>query len=256
MMLPFPFPAAGGRADAGEQLINSVVAAAIRALLSKVEDLQIGIYCQPMSKLLQGAIDSFNLRGRGMVIKNQFRVESLRVDTDAIAVDLGAMLGGRVRLQRPTEAIASVVLREEDINTAFEAPLVLSKMRGMRVEGGDETLAIRQTRVQLLDDNWMDFKTEIVFEQSGRSEPLRFKAHLATEEQRRIVLDQTDFEGQSEEACQLGHLFVAQFNRIMDLDKFNLDGATLRVHRLRIRNQQLIFEGRAHIDHFPGQHRK
>ncbi len=248
MMLPFKLPVPGGRADAGEQMINSVVATAIRALLSKVEDLKVSIYCQPTSKLLQGAIDNFSLEGRGMVIKNQFRVESLRVDTDAIAIDLGAILGGKVRLVRSTDAIASVVLREEDINTSFEAPLVVTKMCGMPLDGSDETVAFRNTRVQLLDNNCIAFQTDVLFETSGREDKVHLQARIAVEDQRRIVLVDPEYDPDSE---TLGPLFVAQFNRIMDLDKFNLDGAVLRVHRLRVRNQQLVFEGRARVNHFP-----
>lgn len=252
MMFPFPFPVAGGRADAGEQLVSSAVSTAIRALLSRVEDLQVSVHCQPVSKLLQGALDGFSLRGRGLVIKNSFRAEILRVDTDAIAIDLGAILGGRVRLLRPTVAVTSVVLREEDINAAFEAPLVVSKMRGIAVEGGGQTLAFEKTRIQLGEDNRVHFETDILLEQSGERLHTGLQARLTVEEQRRIVLADVLFEDDDPRSREWAALFVAHFNRLMDIDKFNLDGATLRIQRLYTRNRQLTFEGRANINHFPG----
>jgi hypothetical protein len=253
MMLPFQLPGTSQRADVGEQMVSAVVQTAIRALLTRVEDLQVTIQCQPVSKLLMGAIDSFRLQGRGLVIKNQFRVDSMRVETDAIAIDLGSTLAGRVRLNRSLEAVAAVVLREEDINQSFEAPLVVGKMRGIPAgDGSGETLAFAGTRVTLETDNWISFKTRITFEGSGREGDVAFRARLGVEEQRRIVLSSPEVAEGGDR--MLAELFVSQFNRIMDVDKFNLDGATLRIHRLRVRDAQLIFEGRAKVAHFPGTH--
>lgn len=257
MMLPFNFAASSQRADAGEKLISSVATTAIRALLSGADDLQVSIYCQPVSKLLQGAIDNFTMKSKGMLIKNQFRAESVRVDTDAIALDLGAVLGGKVRLLRPTEAIASVVLLEEDINRSFEAELVTKKLQGIslaefeELDRPGETASFTRTRIELLDDNHIRLRTQITFEQSGETGEVAFTARMGVVEQRRLVLEEPVFEDDSPQARKLGQVFVDQFNRMMDLDKFNLDGVILRIHRLRVRNRQLIFEGRAKINHFP-----
>jgi hypothetical protein len=46
--------------------------------------------------------------------------------------------------------------------------------------------------------------------------------------------------------------FAAVLNRMVDLERFNLDGVLLRVNRLETQGKQLVFSGYAQIDHFPG----
>jgi hypothetical protein len=39
---------------------------------------------------------------------------------------------------------------------------------------------------------------------------------------------------------------------MVDLDRFDLDGVTMRINRLETQGKTLVFSGYAQIDHFPG----
>jgi hypothetical protein len=64
------------------------------------------VRCYPSSKLLQGSIDSFKMSGRGLVIRKDFAVEEMSFETDAVAIDFGSVLSGKLSLKQPTQAIA------------------------------------------------------------------------------------------------------------------------------------------------------
>jgi hypothetical protein len=44
---------------------------------------------------------------------------------------------------------------------------------------------------------------------------------------------------------------INHVNNLLDLDKFALEGSQLRVDRIRLQNQEIVFYGSAQIDQFP-----
>ncbi|GAB4233821.1 MAG: DUF2993 domain-containing protein [Elainellaceae cyanobacterium] len=248
--------------DIGEQMLNTVAAQSIRHLFSKSESVEVEIRCYPSSKLLQGSIDSFKMSGRGLVIRKQFEVETMSFETDAVALDFGAVLAGKVRLKQPTQAVAQVVLSEDGINRAFEAELVRKRLQNVDMElltnlSGGEPVSFKKVQVQLLPDNQVKIFAET--DLPNRSNvPIRLLATIVVEKRRRITFSDAQFEpsdipedmrGLSE---ALSKAFVEVLNSMVDLDRFDLDGVMLRVNRLETQGQKLIFSGYAQIDHFPG----
>ena len=108
----------------GKQLINTVATEALRRMFSASDSLSVDVRCQSPAQLLQGSLDGFRMEGAGLVIRRQFRTQSMNFETDAVAVDFGAVMQGRLALKNGTQAIAQVTLAEADLNQAFRAPLV------------------------------------------------------------------------------------------------------------------------------------
>ena len=109
--------------DWGERMLNSVASKTIRHLLTQSESIEVSVRCYPSSKLLQGSIDNFKMSGRGLAIRKDFLVEEMSFETDAVALDFGSVLGGKLKLKQPTQAVAEVKLSEAGINHAFSAEL-------------------------------------------------------------------------------------------------------------------------------------
>ena len=144
--------------DWGENLINSVASNTIRHLFTRSESVEVSIKCNPSSKLLQGTIDSFKMNGSGLVIRKQFRTEEMSFETDAVAIDFGSAVQGKMSLKQPTQAIAQVKLSEADINKSFEADLVRKRLENLTPEGltaisGGEPVSFTDIEVRLLPDN-------------------------------------------------------------------------------------------------------
>jgi hypothetical protein len=70
------------------------------------------------------------------------------------------------------------------------------------------------------------------------------------EDRRKIQFIDVQYSGNQEE-INLSQALVNHVNDLLDLDKFALDGTQLKVDRLRIQNNSLIFYGSAQINQFP-----
>lgn len=248
--------------DFGEQMLNAVAAQSIRHLFTQSEKVEVVIRCYPSSKLLQGSIDSFKMSGRGLTIRRQFEVEEMSFETDAVSIDFGSVLGGKLRLKQPTQAVAQVVLNEASLNRAFEADLVQKRLQNVDLEAltnlsGGEPVSFRNVQLQLLPENRVKLSAET--DLPNRSHvPIHLIATLAIEKRRRIAFQNPQFqpEGVPEDVRGISQVVSQAFAEILDgmvdLDRFDLDGVMLRINRLETSGDKLIFSGYAQIERFPG----
>ena len=247
--------------DMGERMLNAVATQSIRHLFTRCGDLDVAIRCSPPSKLLQGSIDSFKMRGSDLVIRREFQTLEMAFETDTVAVDLGAVLGGQIKLRQPTQAIAHIVLTQDAINQAFEAELVKPRLQNLedpaltRLSGG-EPVSFRDVSVTLQPNQQV--MVLATTDLPNRSDiPIRMQATLQIQKRKRLLFaeHQVILDGIPEDVQSLSQLLTDALaevlNNMVDLDRFNLDGITLRLNRLETSGQKLIFSGYAQIDHFP-----
>lgn len=250
------------QSDFGEKMLNTVASQSIRRLFSECEAVEVDIRCFPSSKLLQGSVDSFKMLGKGLVIRRQFRVEQMAFETDAIAIDFGSVLKGQIRLKQPTQAIAQVTLSEDGINEAFSADLVRKRLNDVSLTldsalGIDTPVSFRDISIKLLASNQIEIHAKVDI--PGRDAvPVSVRTSLAVERRRRLLFTNAEFQADliPEEARALSAPLTAAFveilNNMVDLDRFDLDGVEMRINRVEIQPQKLLFSGYAQINHFPG----
>ncbi|SRR5579883_44651 len=255
------FTAPPTSADFGERMLNKVVSQSIRHLFTQSESVDVAIRCSPSSKLLQGSIDSFKMSGRRLLIRRDFWVEEMSFETDAVSIDFGSVMTGKIRLRQPTQAIAQVVLTEEGINQAFMAELVKKRLLDIDTPeltalSGGEPVSFSDVNLKLLPNNQIKIfaKTEL----PNGSVPISLTANLAVERRRRISFQNPQFdETVVPEALRgvsrvLTLAFASILDNMVDLDRFDLDGVTMRINRLETQDDRLVFSGYAQIEHFPG----
>lgn len=247
--------------DFGERMLNKVVSQSIRHLFSQSESVDVSIRCSPSSKLLQGSVDNFKMSGRSLVIRKDFWVKEMSFETDAVSIDFSSVLGGKIRLRQPTQAIAQVILTEEGINHAFTAELVKKRLLNIDTPeltnlSGGEPVSFTDVNLQLLPDSKIQIfaKTEL----PNGIVPISLTATLAVERRRRISFQQPQFNEDvvPEELRGISRVMTMAFAEILDnmvdLDRFDLDGVTMRINRLETQGKTLVFSGYAQIEHFPG----
>ncbi len=247
--------------DWGEQLLNKVASNTIRHLFTKSESVEVKVRCQPASKLLQGGIDSFQMSGRGLVIRKAFRTEELTFETDAVSIDFGSVMQGKLALKQPTQAIAKVKLNEEDINVAFEAELVRRRLENLSEPAlttlsDGKSVSFADVRVELFPGNRIALQATADLGDRG-SVPVSLSCVLGVERRRRVTFQDIEFDAektaveQREVAAKLAEVLGDILNNMVDLDRFDLDGITMRINRLETQGKALIFAGYAKIERVP-----
>jgi len=251
-----------GSNDFGERMINSVATQSLRHLFSRSDAVEVAVRCSPSSKLLQGTIDSFRMEGRGLVIRKEFEAAEMMFETDTVSIDVGSVISGKIRLRQPTQAVAQVVLSEDAINRAFEAELVRQHLEGVTDEAvttlsGGDPVTFRNVTITLLPDQQVKI-TALTDLPNRKDVPIQMMAQVTVEKRRRIIFADAEFlpEGIPESMLPLSATLTRGFaevlNRMVDLERFNLDGVILRINRLETKGNQLVFSGYAQIEHFPG----
>lgn len=248
--------------DFGERMLNTVASQSLRHLFTQSESVDVSIRCYPSSKLLQGGIDSFKMQGRGLVIRREFKVEEMSFETDAVSIDVSALLGGKIRLRQPTQAVAQVILTETALNDAFQAELVQKRLCNLdspelsNLSGG-EPISFRDVQLQLLPQQQVKIlaKTDLPNQENV---PISLIATLGVERRRRITFTNPQFVATDvpEDMQGIAEILTTAFAKVLDnmvdLDRFDLDGVMLRINRLETQGQKLVFSGYAQIEHFPG----
>lgn len=247
--------------DWGERMLNTVASQTIRHLFTQSESVEVFVRCYPSSKLLQGSIDSFKMSGRGLVIRKDFWVEQMSFETDAVAIDFGAVLSGKLNLKQPTQAIAQVILSEAGINQAFQAKLVTQHLVNLSVPtltalSGGKPVSFTDIQVELLTENRLRMLAKADLD-NGELVPLSMIMTVAVERRRRISFKDPQIEldlvpeNQREISQALSLALAEILDKMVDLDRFDLDGVKMRLNRLETEGKNLIFSGYAEIERIP-----
>ncbi|MBE9042839.1 DUF2993 domain-containing protein [Pleurocapsales cyanobacterium LEGE 10410] len=246
--------------DWGENLINTVASNTIRHLFTRSESVEVAVKCNPSSKLLQGTIDSFKMSGRGLVIRKQFRTEEMSFETDAVAIDFGSAVQGKIALKQPTQAIAQVRLSQADINKSFEADLVRKRLENLTPDAltaisEGKPVSFTDVEVQLLPENKVKLFAQASWDDT--TVPVSLNCTLAIGKRRRVKFDNVQFDPEDvsselqETSKKLSLALGEILNEMVDLDRFNLDGVKLRLNRLETEGKMLLFSGYAQIERVP-----
>ncbi|MFE1748208.1 DUF2993 domain-containing protein [Coleofasciculus sp. H7-2] len=247
--------------DWGERALNTVASKTIRHLFTQSESVEVAVRCYPSSKLLQGSIDSFKMSGRGLVIRREFRAEEMSFETDAVSIDFSGVMQGQIRLKQPTQAVVQVMVSQADINQSFQAELVQKRLQDISTPAltdlsGGQPVSFTEVEVQLLPENQVQIFAKADLGEKGVV-PVSMKATLVVERRRRIRFKDPKFQPEAvpEESREISQTLTSAFAEILDnmvdLDRFNLDGVTIRINRLETQGDQLIFSGYAQIERVP-----
>jgi len=243
-------------------MLNAVASKTIRHLFTQSESVEVFVRCYPSSKLLQGSIDSFKMSGRGLVIRKDFWVEEMSFETDAVAIDFGSVLSGKLALKQPTQAVAQVTLSETGMNQAFKAELVKKRLQNLSLPtlmdlSAGKPVSFSEVSLQLLPENQVRIVAKADLS-NGELIPISLSATIGIERRRRLTFQNPKFEvetvpeSQRETSLALAKALAEVLDNMVDLDRFDLDGVTMRLNRLETQGKNLIFSGYAQIERIPG----
>ncbi|MCU0565675.1 MAG: DUF2993 domain-containing protein [Oculatellaceae cyanobacterium Prado106] len=244
---------AADQPDLGEQALSKVVEVALTSQLDEVDELNVEVRTDP-GQLLQGKVESVAISGKGLVMKQDLRMESLEVNMNAIAINPLGIVFGNLELTRPTDADAQIVLTEADINQAFRSTFIQDKLDRLNldIEGQPTAVDLQDVTIQLPGKNQFVVKAQFRLENQSKVKTLVAKAVPSIEDvgYRRIGLKVLAAEGQGLTSSLILAIFE-QISILLDVRNFSIPGMTLQLHRIQVQPGKLLIDAKTQIQSIP-----
>ena len=244
---------AKGNSDLGEQALSKAVEMGLSTQLDSADTLEAEIHTDPVA-LMQGEVESADIQGRGLVIKDDLRTEELKVKTDGIAIDPLKAAFGNIELTRPTNAAVAAKLTEADIERACNSDYIQRKLQKLEVKLGDRPVQIKlqQVQVSLPGEGRVAIATDVVQLDSGEQQHVAFSAAPAVDTQGyQLMLNDVQMEP-TNSSEPLTQSLLAAASDLLDLRQFSLSGTSFKVERLDVQKEHMTLQAKAHLKTFPG----
>lgn len=238
--------------DLGEKALSKVAEVGIASQLDKVENIDVNIRTNPV-KLIQGRLDSVAISGKGLVMKQDLRMETLEISTDKVEINPLSAVFGNIELTRPTDAEAQIVLTEADINRAFGCDFIQGKLNNlkMEIEGCSVTIDVQQVTVSLPGDNKFVLTADFLLKGEVDVKKLLATAIPKIEEDgHKISLEILSAEGQGLTTKLVVTIFD-QLTTLLDLRNFNIPGISFQLRQLEAQKGRLLIHAKTQIEQMP-----
>ncbi|MEH2171817.1 LmeA family phospholipid-binding protein [Nostoc sp.] len=160
-----------------EQFLSQEAEKQVSNQLDEVEEIAIDVKTD-LLKILQGQADGVAVAGQGLVIKEDIRIQEIKLQTDSIAINPFSALFGQIELNEPINTIARVILTEVDINRALTSEFVRSQMQNFELNVDGEIVSFEPEEIQVFlpGDGKMEFRGKVQLKEMGNTRPLAYTA--------------------------------------------------------------------------------
>lgn len=242
----------GNEPGLGEQALSKLAEVGIKSQLDEVDELNIDIRTEA-GKVLQGEVDSVTIKGKGMVVQQDLRMETLEVNTDTVAIDPLSVVFGNIELTQPTSANARIVLTETDLNRALSSEYLRKKLGLIKLqhEGKPVTVDIQQIKLGLPGDEKISIDADfLVLETADRKQVGAICSPRLNQTEQRIELEILSATGQGL-TPELATAIFDQVTSLLDLKNFELPGMSLYLREFEVQTKQIILCADTQIDQIP-----
>jgi LmeA-like phospholipid-binding len=239
--------------DLGEQAINKVAEMGIASQLDEVENLDVQIETDPL-KLVSGAVDSVEIKGEGLVMQQDLRIEEMQIHTGSVSINPFSAAFGKIELNHPTDAEAYVMLTEADINRAFNSDFIRDKMQNLDVHVNGEfvTVDTQQIEFGLPEENKISLGTNVILQGTQETKRVAFTAvPKVSPDGQQITLEEVEYLEGQDLSPELTNALLAQARELLNLRNFELEGMSLTVRKLDVQPGKLILHSEAYVEQFP-----
>jgi len=236
-----------------EQAIALAAQAGLSSQLDAAEKIDVDIRTD-LLKAVQGQADSINISGQGLVLQEDIRVQEMELRLDNVAIDPISALFGQVELTHPVDAIAKLVLTQEDLNRTLSSDYVKNQMQKLElnVDGEIVTIAIQHLELFLPSENKIEVNGSALLAQMDNTREIGFNAVIRPRTPQQPILIES-FKCQDGQNISL-ELAVALLERMQQLTQspfIELEKMALRINELEVKPGKLTLYTEAHVREIP-----
>lgn len=237
--------------DIGEQAISKAAEVGLKSQLDQVEDLDVNLKTDPLN-LMQGNIDSVSIKGSGLVMKKELRAEKLRIETNSISIDPIKAALGNIELDCSTDARMLVVLKEEDLQRAFNSEYVKDKLKDLEINYQGEKISAQISQVEFTLPETDKVKLDADIQLAQNLAKISFTAiPKINSAGNKINLESVEYKQEADYNQNIAQAIINSAEEILDLRNFELDEMSLQVRKLDVQVGKLTIEADAVIEDFP-----
>ncbi|MGF1513222.1 MAG: DUF2993 domain-containing protein [Elainellaceae cyanobacterium] len=237
--------------DLGEETLSNLAEAGIKSQLDKSDQVNVDINADS-ADIVQGKVDSVEIDGKGMEMKDGLRMEEMHLQTNAVDLDVMSTMFGDVKLEQSTQASAQVVLTEEDINRAFNSKFIQQKMQGLElsIEGQPAQANVQGVQFELMDSGKVGLTAWVEVNQDRRKTAFTAMPQVSADHHQ-VILEQVEHANGAEFSSDLTQALLEQSRQLLDLRNFELEGMRLRLKELSVEGDRMTLLGEADVEEFP-----
>lgn len=237
----------------GEQALSKAAEVGLSTQLDEVEELDVDVRTDPL-KAVQGKVDSVSIEGKGLVMKEELRTEELEMHVGSVSVNPLSAAFGKIELSHPTEAETRVVLKEQDLERAFNSEFLREKLQNLKVNvnGQPTTVDTQKVELRLPGEGKFNLNATVRLEETGETKQTAFTAvPRVNSGGNRISLEDVQYAEGKEISPELTDALLEKSSELLDLRNFELKGMSLRLKKLDVQKGKLTLEAQAHVEQFP-----
>ena len=157
----------------GGWVTDAIAENTLSSHVESVETLEVRVDNRPNYQLIDGKLDKLRIATRGVVLKQDLRIDVLEFETDPISVDIKALRNSNLEdlrnsLQQPLQAAARIVITEADLTTALESEALrqqlqetLNRLIAKRAGNSTRTYELSTPQIDLLPGNRIKLELEL-----------------------------------------------------------------------------------------------
>lgn len=238
--------------DLGEQALSKIAEVGIASQLNEAKDINVEIRTDP-GKLVQGKLNSVSISGKGLVMKQDLRMETLEVNIDKVEINPLRAVFGKLELVHPTDAEAQIILSEADINRALSSDYIQNKLHNLKMEidGQAVTVDLQESTVILPGENRFVITADFFIEGQNEAKRLSVTAVPRIQEKGHCIsLEILSTEGQGL-TLELVVVLLDQLTNLLDLRNFDMPGMSLQMHQLEAQLGKVIIHAKTKLEQIP-----
>ena len=239
--------------DIGEQAISKAAEVGMESQLDQAEDLDVDVRTDAIDAV-QGNLDAVSVKGKGLVMQKELRAEKLQIETDSISIDPMKAALGNIEMEQPTDARMLVVLKQEDVQRAFNSDFVKDKLQNLKIDYGNETATaqIKQVNFTLPEPGKVNLEADLNLVEKEQDAKINFTAvPEVSSTGNSITLKSVEYLEEAEYNQNVAKAIIDSTEEILDLRNFELDEMSLKVRKLDVDAGKLTIEADAMIEEFP-----
>jgi hypothetical protein len=239
--------------DIGEQAISKAAEVGLSSQLDEVEEINVDIRTDP-GKVIQGEVDSVSVKGEGMVMQNDLRMQTMDAKTSSVAINPLSAAFGKIELKYPTNADTRVVLTEQDINRAFNSEYIRDKLQNLdvKVEGQPMTIDTQQVEFRLPGDSKVGLSADILLRETDENKQVSFTTTPRMNgDGQSVSLEDVQYIDGQEISSELTTALLNKASELLDLRNFELEGMSLRLKGLDVQQGSITLQAEAHVEQIP-----